>query len=383
MKKYFLALLIGFASITSCNDIIDTIDVGPTYDRESLLNNWYNYHIYPNYNSFSNTLSNLKSQIDLAKSSEGFDKLSLSELRKSFIETYSKWQLVEMFNIGKAEEIYYNSTMNIYPVNTARVESNVESGNYDLQNPNNYAAQGLPTLDYLLFGIGSNDTEVLENLNSTKYLNYLSSVVDEMSENTSNVINDWETYKNEFLSSTENTATSAVNLLVNDFIYYYEKGFRANKLGIPGGVFSSSPIPENIELYYGMVYCNDGCGDGFDREDFGIQMSSYAMTAVRDFFEGTNTSTGTSYNVSLKSIIGELDSNSGQDNLGNRISSKLKIASDKLANDIDSNYYRQIVSDNNKFLQTYDAIQEVVVLLKVDMLQFLSINVDYVDADGD
>ncbi len=81
MKKYFLALLIGFASITSCNDIIDTIDVGPTYDRESLLNNWYNYHIYPNYNSFSNTLSNLKSQVDLAKSSGGFDKLSLSELR--------------------------------------------------------------------------------------------------------------------------------------------------------------------------------------------------------------------------------------------------------------------------------------------------------------
>ena len=204
-----------------------------------------------------------------------------------------------------------------------------------------------------------------------------------MSKNTSAVVNDWETYKNEFLSSTENTATSAVNLMVNDFIYYYEKGFRANKLGIPGGVFSSSPIPENIELYYGMTYCNDGCGDGFDREDFGTQMSSYAMTAVRDFFEGTNTSTGTSDNISLKSILAELDSNTGQDNLGNRISSKLKIASDKMTNDIDSNYYRQIITDNNKFLQTYDAIQEVVVLLKVDMLQFLSINVDYVDADGD
>ena len=92
---------------------------------------------------------------------------------------------------------------------------------------------------------------------------------------------------------------------------------------------------------------------------------------------------GTSDNVSLKSILAELDSNTGQDNLGNRISSKLKIASDKMTNDIDSNYYRQIVTDNIKFLQTYDAIQEVVVLLKVDMLQFLSINVDYVDADGD
>ena len=34
-------------------------------------------------------------------------------------------------------------------------------------------------------------------------------------------------------------------------------------------------------------------------------------------------------------------------------------------------------------LVTYDAIQSVVVLFKVDMLQAISINVDYTDADGD
>ena len=28
-------------------------------------------------------------------------------------------------------------------------------------------------------------------------------------------------------------------MLTNDFIFYYEKGFRANKLGIPAGIFSS------------------------------------------------------------------------------------------------------------------------------------------------
>ena len=55
----------------------------------------------------------------------------------------------------------------------------------------------------------------------------------------------------------------------------------------------------------------------------------------------------------------------------------------KKINDLDESFYNQIQNDNNKFLQTYDAIQEVVVLLKVDMLQLLSINVDYVDADGD
>jgi hypothetical protein len=32
---------------------------------------------------------------------------------------------------------------------------------------------------------------------------------------------------------------------------------------------------------------------------------------------------------------------------------------------------------------TYDVLQKVVILLKVDMLQAFNINVDYVDADGD
>jgi hypothetical protein len=32
---------------------------------------------------------------------------------------------------------------------------------------------------------------------------------------------------------------------------------------------------------------------------------------------------------------------------------------------------------------TYDELQRVTVLLKVDMLQTLNISVDYVDADGD
>ena len=34
-------------------------------------------------------------------------------------------------------------------------------------------------------------------------------------------------------------------------------------------------------------------------------------------------------------------------------------------------------------LRLYDELQQLTVLLKVDLLQALGINVDYVDADGD
>ena len=50
---------------------------------------------------------------------------------------------------------------------------------------------------------------------------------------------------------------------------------------------------------------------------------------------------------------------------------------------LDDNFALQLEQDYVKVLGTYDAIQLGVVLLKVDMLQALSINVDYVDADGD
>jgi hypothetical protein len=43
----------------------------------------------------------------------------------------------------------------------------------------------------------------------------------------------------------------------------------------------------------------------------------------------------------------------------------------------------QINTDNYQLLVTYDKIQAAVPLLKVDMIGHLSIDIDYIDADGD
>ena len=73
------------------------------------------------------------------KFKEDKDANSLNSLREKYINAHMAWQRVEMINIGKAEEIYYNSKMNVYPVNTARVTSNISSGSYDFNNANNNA----------------------------------------------------------------------------------------------------------------------------------------------------------------------------------------------------------------------------------------------------
>ena len=368
MKKTILTFSIIIATVMSCNEASDNIS-GPTYDRSTLLNNWYEYSIQPRLSEFGAKLNEM--ELAAKKFKEDKDANSLNSLREKYINAHMAWQRVEMINIGKAEEIYYNSKMNVYPVNTARVTSNISSGSYDFNNANNNPAQGFPTIDYMLYGIGETDEKILEVYGSTdgKHINYLTDITDNMKNITDDVIGSWETYKNDFINSTENTATSAVNVMVNDFLFYYEKGFRANKIGIPGGVFSTSPIPENVEGYYSRV----------NSKKFAIE----AYDGIIEFFEGKQHGSGTPYTgSSLKSIIVDLDSNTGDNNLGNKISNKMAIAKQKLS-DLDENFVNQIGSDNLKFLRTYDAIQEVVVLLKVDMLQLLSINVDYIDADGD
>ena len=364
MKKVFVTLILIVSISFSCNDSL-TDEIGPTYDRSVLLKNWYEFHIIPLHEEFKRNLTVFKTETITFKETPNIS--SLNSLRSSYLKAYTSWQSIEMFNIGKAEEIYFSSMTNIYPVNTARVESNISSGVYDLSNANNFAAQGLPAIDYLLYGI-TNETEIIEKLSNDNYFNYLTNITDAIIQNTNSVITYWETNKIDFTSSTENTSTSSMNMMVNDFIYYYEKGFRANKLGIPGGVFSSGPLPENVEGYFSKIHS----------KTFAIE----SLKSIIRFYNGIDINGNEYAGASLKSIIQELENGDSENNLGKRINDKMIIANQKLS-ELDESFINQINNDNTKFLQVFDAIQEVVVLLKVDMLQLLNINVDYVDADGD
>ena len=126
---------------------------------------------------------------------------------------------------------------------------------------------------------------------------------------------------------------------------------------------------ENVEGYYSRV----------NSKKYAIE----AYMGIIEFYEGKEHGSGNYYSgANLKSIISDLDENTGDNNLGNKISNKMTIALEKI-NDLDDNFVSQIETNNIKLLQTYDVIQEIVVLLKVDMLQLLSVNVDYIDADGD
>ena len=363
---FFVSLLLvrcGGSDDDSSNDG----EVKPVaYDRGKMLVHWADKIIIPAHNAFKLTLTDLDTSTKTFVASP--DQSNLDDLRSKWLLSYKSWQHIEMFDIGKSEEIYFKSKMNVYPIDKTWLDNNIEKGTYDLENANNYSSQGFPAIDYMLYGIGADDTAILNKYTANNsFTNYLTDLVNKMVSTTDLVINDWTNYRATFVGSADNTASSSVNKLTNDFIYYYEKGLRANKVGIPAGVFSGAPLKGNVEAFY--------------KKDVSKDLLLEAMDASIKFFNGTSYD-GVSSGPSLKSYLTHLNSTKGGATLSSLVATKLETAKSQI-NSLSNNFVSQIESDNNKMLTAYDAIQAVVVLLKVDMLQAFNINVDYVDADGD
>ena len=349
-------------SNTSSNDELNS------FDHTEMLTNWVDNIIIPSITNFDNSLEIFKESATTFVNAPTTE--TLSNLKEAWLSSFLKWQHVEMFDIGLSEEIYYKNRINLYPTNVERIENNISNLNYDLDKPVNFSAQGLNSIDYLLFGIGENEDEIIskfsdENLN---YGKYLTDLVDKMVSLTYEIKSSWsDEYKSSFISSTDNTASSSINKVVNDFIYYFEKGYRANKIGIPAGVFSDKPLPDRVEAYYGKNYSKI--------------LALEATNAVNYFFNGNYSNDTESKGLSIKDYLDYLETDK-EEKLSEKINSQLEKIKTKVS-ELNTNFSEQVNQENLKMLIAYDVIQANVVFLKVDMLQVLNISVDYVDADGD
>ena len=349
-------------SNTSSNDELNS------FDHTEMLTNWVDNIIIPSITNFDNSLEIFKESATTFVNAPTTE--TLSNLKEAWLSSFLKWQHVEMFDIGLSEEIYYKNRINLYPTNVERIENNISTLNYDLDEPVNFSAQGLNSIDYLLFGIGENEVEIIskfsdENLN---YGKYLTDLVDKMVSLTYEIKSSWsDEYKSSFISSTDNTASSSINKVVNDFIYYFEKGYRANKIGIPAGVFSDKPLPDRVEAYYGKNYSKI--------------LALEATDALNYFFNGNYSNDTESKGLSIKDYLDYLETDK-EEKLSEKINSQLEKIKTKIS-ELNTNFSEQVNQENLKMLIAYDVIQANVVFLKVDMLQVLNISVDYVDADGD
>tara|TARA_X000000368_G_C23044952_1_gene718730 strand:+ start:391 stop:1500 length:1110 start_codon:yes stop_codon:yes gene_type:complete len=369
MKKIiYLILLVSIAGCDTNNSTPNSIgnSVEDQELRTLVLTDLVDSLITPSYENLSEKLNELNTSFITFKQIR--DITSFNVLKHKWKEAYIAWQYVEMYNINTAEEIFYCNKMNTYPANSTIINNNIQTQNFNFSENNfsSFTSQGFPTIDYLLYGLDIDTSLVLayyQDPNNQAYLTYLERVIDELMINTQNIQTSWINNRDEFISSNRNTVNSSFNLFVNDFIFYYEKGFRANKFGIPAGVYSSTFLLGNLEAYY----CQ-----GISKE-----LSLHALEAITDVFVGKSFIGDQNIN-SISSYINSVDGPI----ITSQIVTKLDNAKEAIGL-LDNNFVAQIQNDNFMMLQTFDVIQEAVPLLKIDMLAAINIRVDYIDADGD
>jgi hypothetical protein len=360
-----IALFIGVACETDDSNLVDdTQDI--SFDRGAMLVHWADNFIIPAYTDFSVKVSGLDESIitfNTAPSLEG-----LQSVRENWLVAYRSFQKVSMFEIGKAETLNYRNRLNVYPANASGIHELITAGVWNFDLPSTIDEQGFSALDYLLNGLGSDEETVAfyttnpESENAKNYLKALSATIKSL---TNEVLNDWNTsFRAIYVVNTSSSATGAVDQTVNAFMFYYEKALRAGKVGIPAGVFSTNPLPQNVE--------------GFFKENDSKLLLQDALSATRNFFNGFGIQAG----PGLKAYLDTLNSVKNGSDLSTLINNQFDASETKI-NALSANFSEQVLQDNSKMLSTYDELQRNVILLKVDMLQALGIDINYVDADGD
>ena len=348
MHNFLFLLPLLFLLLTSgcVSDEAEDVNGGTTsFDREAMLAHWTDAIFLPAAEDFTAAAVRQRSAATTYATSGTTD--DLQALRAAFEEAYLSWQRLSPFTTGPAETARLRARFNTYPTDTARLIAEPEA-NLDL--PSNIDIQGFPAIDYLLYGTPE----------PAEHAALLVKLTEDIVERAEVATASWTGEdRDRYVANAGNSATASVDRTVNDFIFWYEKHLRAGKVGIPAGVFSSSPRAELTEApYHGAL---------------GQRLFLAALDGGERFFVK---------DPGLKSYLDALDVKPGGTLLSDRITDNFARVR-TLASQLETDFGEQVRSDNTAMLELYDALQANVILLKVDMLQALSINVDYVDADGD
>ncbi len=344
-------------------------------DREEILIHWVDNILIPSYTNFKTKLDVM---VEKSNSFTGSpDDASLVEFRNAWIEAYTEWQKVELFEFGAADKYTLRNFFNIYPADVAGITSNINDPSVNLALPASYPRQGFPALDYLLNGIAADDESIVayytSDPNAAKALAYVDKIVLRMNTLLESVMAEWNgAYRDTFISETGLDIGSSMGAVVNAYVLHYERYIRSGKIGIPAGVIGTTvgpTFPDKVEAFY--------------KRDISRTLAKTAHQAAIDFFNGKSAANGAE-GPSFKSYLNGLDakdSNSGT-LLSTIITNQFTTINGKL-DQLSPDFYEQIETNNQAMVDAYTSLQMAVRYLKVDMTSAMSITITYTDNDGD
>ncbi|WP_417444218.1 imelysin family protein [Joostella sp.] len=357
-------VVLGCSSDSSNNDGDENPTGGDNdFNRKSILTNWADNFIMPNYTAYVSATSKLtKAANDFVVET---NIQSLTDLKVAYKEAYLSWQHVSMFEIGEAERIQLRNFTNIYPTNKANIDAKTGGlESYNLELPSSFSEQGFPALDYLLYGTGETDEMVLAYFeDQVAAKDYLLALVNRLDKLGSQVLENWKTgYRDTYVNNDSDAVNASFNKTVNAYVSYYERFLRSGKVGIPAGALSGQQFPDRVEAYY--------------VNDMSKELFLKALDASKGFYLGTGATniSGASLYDALKGL--------DQNELADDISEQFDVIREE-ASKLNDSFSYEVENNNNALIGLRDLLQVNTILFKNDMVSALNVTISYQDNDGD
>lgn len=375
MRKWIAAtagmLCSALLLFSACSKDDSTQKPSDNYDRKAMLTNYADGYVIPAYTAMQQQLTSLKGAAATFTANPGTG--TLQSLRGAWLAAYETWQKVDMLEFGPAEDISLRMYLNIYPATPAKINSNISAGTYNLEEFGNKDAQGFPALDYLISGLAATDNDIVAyyttDAQATARKKYLNDIAAFMLAKVDGVLTAWTgNYRNTFINSTGTDVSSSTSRMVNAFVLYYERYLRSGKIGLPAGAMTGTAAPQLTEAYY--------------QHDHSRQLAVNAYAAVMRFYQGQSFD-GSQDGPGMYDYLKALGTKDDDGTLiADVIVTEMNQASSALQG-MNASIRTAVQNERPSVLVVYQQIQDLVPLLKVDMVSAFGISITYVDNDGD
>jgi predicted lipoprotein len=369
-KIRFSFFIIVLSTFIACDT--ETGNERVDFDREAFLVNMADNLIEPSIENFASEVEGLSIASNSFKNN--ISQESLEVLRAELKEAWLSYQYLAFVHIGPVSSVNLRDRVNIFPTSSDLIEENINSQNYVLGSASNVAAKGFPALDYLLFGTGDTEEDILAYFANLDFgnnrLQYLTDVVEDIQTTSNLILEGWPDYRSTFIGNTGTDVGSGTSLLVNEYNFQFDIRIKNAKIGFPsggnprtGGVLS----PESVEgLYSGWS------GD----------LAEKAVQSSIQVFKGEHFNSNED-GLGLDDYLLALDAKTrDEQDLSTAIINQKTLALEEME-EISEPYSQVASSEGSQLVAVFNELQAVIPLIKVDMTSAMSVSITFQDNDGD
>jgi uncharacterized protein len=222
-----------------------------SFDRKAMLQDYSTNYILPAYQELQTKVNAMNVAIGSFAANPNAQELLQAQV--AWDEAYFVWQSAQHFNFGPAQSSLgdLSKIIGVFPVQSAMIESKIDSNNTTLDNFN-FDTRGFLAIEYLLFSDSSQTIlKFTSGRNAVSRKAYLLRTASEIKTRVDNVVLGWQTYKAEFENNTGTDVGSSTTTLFNCFVASYEN-LKNFKVGFPAGKRAGQTgiVPTNVEAYY-------------------------------------------------------------------------------------------------------------------------------------